>query len=150
MVSISSWGVRCSGTENRLKEFLFRATKGVLLQCWSKRGAHIPPDLFGWRTNGASRRDPEEYPEYDAIVGKTAQFQRAFNACQRSRKAAITVFYVSSLNDPPAPALFGTNPFQVDTKMGASQGALLESHGYLSNIVPSHKMANAGGSYSRH
>jgi len=67
----------------------------------------------GFRTDfaGSSAAIREGRPEYDATVGKTAQFQRDYNGKQPGdpAKAAAAVLHIASLNDPPLRLLLGSD-----------------------------------------
>jgi NAD(P)-dependent dehydrogenase (short-subunit alcohol dehydrogenase family) len=67
----------------------------------------------GFRTDfaGSSTAIREGRPEYDATVGKTAQFQRDYNGKQPGdpAKAAAAVLHIASLNDPPLRLLLGSD-----------------------------------------
>src|ERR1700674_2028881 len=67
----------------------------------------------GFRTDfaGSSTAIREGRPEYDATVGKTAQFQREYNGKQPGdpAKAAAAVLQIASLNDPPLRLLLGSD-----------------------------------------
>jgi NAD(P)-dependent dehydrogenase (short-subunit alcohol dehydrogenase family) len=67
----------------------------------------------GFRTDfaGSSTTIREGRPEYDAIVGKIARFQRDYNGNQPGdpAKAASAILYIASLSDPPLRLLLGSD-----------------------------------------
>jgi NAD(P)-dependent dehydrogenase (short-subunit alcohol dehydrogenase family) len=74
----------------------------------------------GFRTDfaGSSTELREGRPEYDATVGATVRFQRAYNGKQPGdpAKAAATLVHIASLSDPPLRLLLGSDSYNAAEK----------------------------------
>ena len=74
----------------------------------------------GFRTDfaGSSTELREGRPEYDATVGATVRFQRAYNGKQPGdpARAAAVVLHIASLSDPPLRLLLGRDSYNAAEK----------------------------------